>query len=287
LESYWESWHIEDFPNDFASFLESVPATPIGSCDGVNYVTIAFGDFSGGFSGIGPQNNPSTNFSYVIDGIKSVHAKGGKVKMAYGGAMYDMSGHIHSNEDADGFVASVKALKDKHGLDGVDLDIESGGASASLQMHLIQSLREQCGEDFHITFTIPALTYSVEPWKTVITEASQFMDGINIMSYDYYWAGYNYTMDIQGLMELGVPKSKIVLGLMPGHHDAGNEYTSIEDAVEATRDAKQQGLGGMMTWDINRDTDKRMDYPQGQDNLYQTGKSKAAFINAISKAINC
>ena len=55
----------------------------------------------------------------------------------------------------------------------VDLDIESGGASASLQMHLIQSLREQCGEDFHITFTIPALTYSVEPWKTVITEASQ------------------------------------------------------------------------------------------------------------------
>ena len=40
LESYWESWHIEDFPNDFASFLESVPATPIGSCDGVNYVTI-------------------------------------------------------------------------------------------------------------------------------------------------------------------------------------------------------------------------------------------------------
>ena len=78
----------------------------------------------------------------MIDGIKSVHAKGGKVKMAYGGAMYDMSGHIHSkygqiiftpcqnnpwklfknayhfSEDADGFVASVKALKDQHGLDG-------------------------------------------------------------------------------------------------------------------------------------------------------------------------
>ena len=112
-----------------------------------------------------------------------------------------MTGH-YCNEDS--FIARV------------DLDIESGGASASLQMHLIQSLREQCGEDFHITFTIPALTYSVEPWKSVITEASQFMDGINIMSYDYYWSGYNYTMDIQGLMELGVPKSKIVLGLMPG-----------------------------------------------------------------------
>ena len=49
LESYWESWHIEDFPNDFASFLESVPATPIGSCDGVNYVTIGKLDFFWGY----------------------------------------------------------------------------------------------------------------------------------------------------------------------------------------------------------------------------------------------
>ena len=53
LESYWESWHIEDFPNDFASFLESVPATPIGSCDGVNYVTIGELDyFFGGGEGL-------------------------------------------------------------------------------------------------------------------------------------------------------------------------------------------------------------------------------------------
>ena len=51
LESYWESWHIEGFPNDFASFLESVPATPIGSCDGVNYVTIGKLDFFSFFGG--------------------------------------------------------------------------------------------------------------------------------------------------------------------------------------------------------------------------------------------
>ena len=40
LESYWESWHTEDYPDDFASFLRDVPAAPVGSCSGVNFVTI-------------------------------------------------------------------------------------------------------------------------------------------------------------------------------------------------------------------------------------------------------
>ena len=43
---------------------------------------------------------------------------------------------------------------------------------------------------------------------------------------------------------------------------------------------------GMMTWDINRDTDQRMNYPAGADNLYQTGQGKATYINAISSVIN-
>ena len=38
-----------------------------------------------------------------------------------------------------------------------------------------------------------------------------------------------------------------------GHHDASNEYTSVEDAVTATEMALVEGLGGVMTWDINRD----------------------------------
>ena len=43
---------------------------------------------------------------------------------------------------------------------------------------------------------------------------------------------------------------------------------------------------GIMTWDINRDTDQRMNYPAGTDNLYQTGQGKATYINAISSTIN-
>ncbi len=50
--------------------------------------------------------------------------------------------------------------------------------------------------------------------------------------------------------------------------------------------AKDQGLAGVMTWDINRDCDQRMNYPQGQDNLYQTGQPRGSFINILSKTLN-
>ena len=34
---------------------------------------------------------------------------------------------------------------------------------------------------------------------------------------------------------------------MPGHHDASNEYTSLDDAKKATRDAMDMGLAGTET----------------------------------------
>ena len=51
---------------------------------------VAFGDFSGGFGGV------EVNDSIVIEGIEAIHAKGGKAKVAYGGALYDMSSFIHN-----------------------------------------------------------------------------------------------------------------------------------------------------------------------------------------------
>ena len=38
---------------------------------------------------------------------------------------------------------------------------------------------------------------------------------------------------------------------MPGHHDAGNEYTSLEDAQNAALYAKEQGLGGKYSLNYN------------------------------------
>eukprot|EP00091_Calanus_sinicus_P018787 TRINITY_DN4400_c0_g1_i5.p1 TRINITY_DN4400_c0_g1~~TRINITY_DN4400_c0_g1_i5.p1 ORF type:complete len:111 (-),score=29.04 TRINITY_DN4400_c0_g1_i5:17-349(-) len=106
------------------------------------------------------------------------------------------------------------------------------------------------------------------------------------MAYDYYWTGWTFDLDLEQLTGLGLPPSKIVYGVMPGHHDAGNEYTTVEDAVAATNYALDKGLGGVMTWDINRDCRGRMGNPDGTDNLYQTGHGDGVYLDAISSALN-
>ena len=40
VESYWESWVLKDYPNDWCALLREVPASPIGSTTGANYVSI-------------------------------------------------------------------------------------------------------------------------------------------------------------------------------------------------------------------------------------------------------
>lgn len=97
---------------------------------------------------------------------------------------------------------------------------------------------------------------------------------------------YSFDLDLDLLDDMGVPREKIVWGLMPGYHDAANEYTSIDDAKNATYWAKEWGLAGVMTWDINRDTEQRMDYAKGDDNLYQTGQPDGTYLDTLSSEIN-
>ena len=40
VESYWESWILDDYPQDYCAELKDVPASPIGSTNGVNYINI-------------------------------------------------------------------------------------------------------------------------------------------------------------------------------------------------------------------------------------------------------
>merc|ERR1711976_1045434 len=136
VESYWESWRSwSDFPEDFAAFLKDVPASPIGSCQGVNVVNIAFGDYKQGISG-----HEATD-EILTDGITAIHDKGGYVKIALGGAMYSMSNHIHSVEDAARYAETLSQDVTKYHLDGVDLDVEDSGASAEIQIALIKEIR--------------------------------------------------------------------------------------------------------------------------------------------------
>jgi len=73
---------------------------------------------------------------------------------------------------------------------------------------------------------------------------------------------------------------------MPGHSDAAVEYTTLDDAVNATLYAKEFGLAGVMTWDINRDTEAAKGYPKGTDNAFVTGLPDATYLDLISSTLN-
>jgi len=281
VESYWESWDSwKDFPDDFAAFLKGVPASPIGSCSGVNLINIAFGDYSGGVGG-----HESTD-EIIRNGIDAIHQMGGFVKIALGGALYSMGGHVANEAQAKEFAEKMAAAAEDLGLDGMDLDVEDSGSGSDVQIALIKETRRLLGPDFHITYTIPALTGNIEPWQSTIVGTLEELDAVNVMAYDYYWNGWSFDLDLEALTGLGLPADKIVYGVMPGHHDAGNEYTTIEDAVAATNYVLDKGLAGVMTWDINRDCSGRMGNADGTDNLFQTGQGDGAYLNSISSALN-
>ena len=71
------------------------------------------------------------------------------------------------------------------------------------------------------------------------------------MAYDYA-PGYSYQQDVQALVAMGTPVSKISVGLMPGMDDVG-VMTSLADITAAAQYIKQNGLEGIMFWDLNRD----------------------------------
>jgi len=280
VESYWESWDSwETYPSDFGAFLKDMPASPPGSCKGVNLINISFGDYSGGTGG-----HESTD-AIIKEGIEAIHAKGGLVKIALGGALYSMGAYITTPAQATQFCEKMLDTVNDIGLDGMDLDVEDGGVGAEVQVAVIKECRRLI-PDFHITYTIPATCSAVEPWQSTIRQTVNELDAVNIMAYDYYWGGYNFDLDLGNLKGLGLPADKVVYGIMPGHADAASEYVSLSDAQSKADYSLKNGLGGMMTWDVNRDCRQRMGYAAGEDNLYQTGQGDGVYLDALSARLN-
>ena len=125
----------------------------------------------------------------------------------------------------------------------------------------------------------------INPYRSVIKQRHEQLDAINIMAYDYYWQGYDPLNDFAELISLGVPKDKIVWGIMPGRHDAMSEYTTVDDAVKTAKYVMENGLGGVMYWDVNRDTNHRS-APGKTSELFQTMQPDGTYLNAIHQGFN-
>mmetsp|Transcript_18680 Transcript_18680/g.33800 ORF Transcript_18680/g.33800 Transcript_18680/m.33800 type:complete len:322 (-) Transcript_18680:46-1011(-) len=290
IEGYWEAWNM-DRTTDYASSFSKIAYGSIGSGAHLNIVDLSFADYTFGRDSqnritigyINQQTAPDGSI-YDVDKLKadidSVHSKGGLVKLSFGGATFSMSRAITSTSAADSFVANVVAVVAQDNFDGVDFDVEDGSTPADLQVYMFNKLRGSLPSNKSISYTIPATSENNLPYKQVLQQAGWGFSAVNVMAYDVYWSGYNAIADFQEIAALGIPMNKIVWGVMPGCHDAPNEFTSVDDARTIAQEVLSNGLKGAMIWDVNRDTNHR----SVTGCLYETNQPDATYTNIFASA---
>lgn len=237
IEGYWESWNSTDSISSIVGM-------------NVNVIDVAFGTFTSTgnntFVVSGLDCTPATLTSLVT----AAHAAGKKVKISIGGATYGLSGFLTSTAAAQGMANAIAAFVSEYSLDGVDFDIEDYPA-ASLQVALIENCRTLLGNNAIISYTPKTPAATTAPYNQVIQAAYPYLTDISFMAYDY-GSGYTYQQDVTGLEAMGVPASKLYIGLMPGYDDLG-VLTSVSNITNAAEYIVSKGLGGIMFWDLNRD----------------------------------
>lgn len=290
-EVYWEAWNMTN-ESDYGSQITKLDVCSPGSGSGINIVDIAFGDYR-----LEKMPDGKWSLGYVNEQVKAdgqiftpydlraavdyIHDRGGKVKISFGGATFSMDHVIKTLEDADLFARNLKELIDQTKLDGVDFDVEDGITSANIQIELLRKCRSYLGPGALISLTIPALAELHEPYASVVSAGHQYLSAINIMAYDVYWQGYDAKSELESIVSMGIPRSKIVWGIMPGKQDDPDVQTSVDDAKNIAQYVKEKGFGGVMIWDVNRDTDHRTGYSPGS-NLQETGLPDGTYVNAVS-----
>jgi len=235
VEAYWESWNSVD------------SLSTIVGMD-TNVITVAFATFT--------QTGSTFNVTGVdcsaqdLQQILSMaHSAGKFVKMSFGGATYGFSPYLTSVSAAQEMAQAIANFVQQYGFDGADFDIEDYPA-ANLQIALLQAVRDLLPNAL-ISYTPKAPASTTAPYDQVIQGAYESLTSISIMAYDAY-QGYSYQTDVQGLLDMGVPANKIVVGLMPGDDDMGT-LTTLADVTIAAQFAQAKELGGVMIWDLNRD----------------------------------
>ena len=237
VEGYWESWSLAEPISAIVKMKND-----IFNISFINFTTTGTNTYK--VSGLDCDQATLTQF------IKAVHDAGKKVKIALGGASYPLGSQLKTTQDAVGMAKALAEFVQQNNLDGVDFDIEDFPA-ANLQIALIQNTRQLLGNNKLISYTPMTPASTTVPYPQVLKGAHQYLDGINIMAYNAY-QGYSYQQDVNALIAMGIPASKILVGLMPGNDDIGIP-TSLATISAASQFVLKSGLAGIMFWSLNRD----------------------------------
>ncbi len=203
------------------------------------------------------------NDTRVKAAVAEAHRNMVKVLLCVGGAGTG-KGFVSSTEDATiraTLIKNIIALMQKYEFDGVDMDWEELQGKNAEYVALHKELRAELDK---IT-PRPLLTAAIANWMFNRTTAQihPHMDQLNNMS---YWTRIikngavdetAIAKDMQGLVDKGVPKAKLGVGIGLDYEEKRPEVDCDPKACEAKcRFAIAKGYGGVMIWAIEKDAKK-------------------------------
>ncbi|MFI9251509.1 cellulose binding domain-containing protein [Streptomyces sp. NPDC053069] len=204
--------------------------------------------------------------------IGSLRAKGGDVRVSFGGASGSELATTCSSADA--LAAAYGKAVDAFKLTKVDFDVEGGAlpntAANTLRAKAIAKLQAQ-HPGLDVSFTLPVLPQGLtQDGVNLLSDAKANgvkIGTVNIMAMDY---GPSFSGDMGDLAEQAATATqaqvKSVLGLsdsaawkavavtpMIGVNDVSSEVFKVDDATQLATFAKSKGLGGLSMWSATRD----------------------------------
>jgi chitinase len=298
LYCYWDTWSMWNH----AQYVNDLIEVPIlqGSTKGCNIVIMAFSQYSittdtssNPLFGYLNSQTASDYLTFDHDHLKAavdaVKAKGGEVWVSLGGSGLFLSTYISTTAAADAFAIKLSDAVTHYGITGIDLSHQYSGDTAVLMGRIIQKLKDlrtaTPALNYKVMYTIPAKATALEPWKTVLASHAN-LDAVQILDYDYYDPTYLLSDDLTRLTTLGVPNSKVVVGIMPGCHDDINEaHLTVQGAKLIAKLVKNTPYNGVGIWSANRDALTRPPYTSIADPeqcKYFTGLADGTYMVAVS-----
>ncbi|GHI07478.1 sugar hydrolase [Streptomyces cellostaticus] len=204
--------------------------------------------------------------------IGSLRAKGGDVRVSFGGASGSELATTCSSADA--LAAAYGKAVDAFKLTKVDFDVEGGAlpdtAANTRRAQAIAKLQAQ-HPNLDVSFTLPVMPEGLtQDGVNLLSNAKSNgvkTDTVNIMAMDY---GASYSGDMGTYAEQAATATqaqvKSVLGLsdsaawktvavtpMIGVNDVASEVFKADDATQLVNFAKSKGLGWLSMWSATRD----------------------------------
>ncbi|MEW2158437.1 cellulose binding domain-containing protein [Streptomyces sp. NPDC007189] len=245
----------------------------VGAADatGVKNYNLAFVTDGGGCT---PKWGGVTDLTSdaVAAQIGSLRAKGGDVRVSFGGASGSELATTCSSADA--LAAAYGKAIDAFKLTKVDFDVEGGAlpntAANTRRAQAIAKLQQQ-HPDLDVSFTLPVMPEGLtQDGVNLLSDAKSNgvrIGTVNIMAMDY-GASYNGDMGDYAQQAATATQAQVksVLGLsdsaawktvavtpMIGVNDVSSEVFKVDDATQLVNFAKSKGLGGLSMWSAARD----------------------------------